>query len=937
MKTHRTYPLAFALALGLLPNVWAQETSALPTSPDEIDEQPVVLERFTVNVDTDRGYVAVDSLAGGRTNTPIRLTPSAMSSVTRTFIDDLAIQDVRESLKWAPNVVPTDQNAGKGFGGSAFHEWSFNFRGAGAGQQGGPGPTRNYFSFYQNADSYNIERIEFTRGPNSILFGLGTVGGTLTTYTKVPRLDKDFYTVATIVDDNGSYRFEGDFNQTVGDKLAVRVNALYDRNKGWRNNDKNNKEALDLAFLYKFTPNTSFRVEVEGARIDKTLISSTVTEKMSGWTGSSISETFGAAPVGNDRTVKAESLAWNTNPFWVYMPGSNSLTNRNGSYASTSSLLDVGQGLNTQPYRGWYPTEIKLPWETEYSSTANIPIRPSDEWTYGNGLSEVEYGNITAFFDHKFNEHFDLQLGFYRYQDFQTARDYEGVGAMAVDINRQQPDGTANPHFGQSYGDFFLSKQTQGRSVTEYRAQVNYNFDRELFGSRWQQVFSVSAARKKLDISARQYLGQVNIPVANPGDWPQRLIFGRIYFDEDPNPKMDIQRMVSGLPVAYMPSSGYWFDFDDTFELTDFAFLSHSRLLDDRLSIMLGARQDSYDEHLLSYRRGPNNTNVETDESDEGTTYSAGAVYYFNWLGVFVNYSENMQPPNAGSQPLLSGDRPAPEEGKGLEYGIRISTGDGKYYATLSRYDTESVGRLVENPIDLRGIWQNFNRAQGLSPDVGNGGLAYSDTTSLDVSGYEFEVTANPTPNLRLQATYGRPDSRIVDYYPDTRAYFTANLPQWTTVINNPAFDSVERNNLQTKVTEVETKLSQSLPGARQERLVDYTASFFANYTFTQDRLDGFSIGAGASYTGSAYAAIYEEREYFGSDIMNTYAVIAYETKWGRARVRLALNIDNLLDKHDPIVTSYHWGYTDRSGIHIPDGYYFQNPRTFRLSARFTF
>ena len=50
-----------------------------------------------------------------------------------------------------------------------------------------------------------------------------------------------------------------------------------------------------------------------------------------------------------------------------------------------------------------------------------------------------------------------------------------------------------------------------------------------------------------------------------------------------------------------------------------------------------------------------------------------------------------------------------------------------------------------------------------------------------------------------------------------------------------------------------------------------------------------------------------------------------------------ALNVDNLLDEDEPIVTGYHWGYADASGRHIRDGYYFQDPRTFRLSARFTF
>jgi outer membrane receptor protein involved in Fe transport len=191
MKPYRPNPLR-VLALALLPSaaplLHAQATPPPASPPPQPPpaEELVVLDAVTVNTERDRGYIAVDALAGGRVNTPIKLTPASMSSLTRTFLNDLGIQDVREALRWTLNVVPEDPLAGKGFGGQAFHSWSYNFRGAGAGQQGGPGPTRNYFSFFENPDSYNIDRVEFTRGPNSILFGLGTVGGTLSTYTKGP-------------------------------------------------------------------------------------------------------------------------------------------------------------------------------------------------------------------------------------------------------------------------------------------------------------------------------------------------------------------------------------------------------------------------------------------------------------------------------------------------------------------------------------------------------------------------------------------------------------------------------------------------------------------------------------------------------------------------------------------------------------------------------
>ncbi|ACB74413.1 TonB-dependent siderophore receptor [Opitutus terrae] len=967
MNTHtpRKFLPALFLAPAIALSLSAQEAAPAPGEPASAQavgaDQPIVLERFTVDVTRDQGYVAVDSLAGGRTNTPIRLTPAAMSSVTRAFIDDLGIRDVREALRWAPNVLPEDPLAGRGFGGQAFQPWAFNFRGVGAGQQGGAGPTRNYFTFFENADAYNIERVEFTRGPNGILFGLGTVGGTLSTYTKVPRLDKTFISPAVIADDNGGLRFELDYNLAANDQLAIRLNALHDDGRGWRNGDDSQKRAIDLAFLYKLSDRTTLRLEIEGFRSTQTLISSTIGDKASGWDGQTASETWGALPIGSARTVKISAAGgWGDwlNAFPVYTPGlgkglmlwapwtndpdpanpAQTVRTYHGGYASTSSLLDPGQALIWAPYKGWYPDQIKLPWETAYSSTAAIPLRPSREWTYGHGRGTNDYENLTAFIDHSFNESLDLQIGFFTYDTSTVAKDYEGTGGASVDINRQLPDGTSNPNFGKPFADFFLSKQTQDRSVDEIRAQLNYNYRGELFGAGFNQLLAVSASERRTKISARQYLGQIanSTWVDNPRDWVHNMIFGRIYLDR-PNDFQDVPDVINGYSVAYLPKAdGYWFDFDDKFDLTSYALFSNSRFFDEKLSVVLGVRYDSYDEDLRELRRGPDLSDRLVSESDSGTTYTAGAIYYFGWLGVFANYSENILPPSAGSQPYLSGSRPGPEQNQGYDYGLRISTKDGKYYANISRYDSQSQNRNVENPVDIRGVWQAYNIARGANRDDGFGAVAYSDTTAMDASGYEFEVTANPLSNLRLQASYSLPDTEIVDFYPMTRAHVQENLPTWQQQLDATT-DPLHASDLRNAISRTQDKLAQSVAGAPQQRSVDYTASFFANYTFTNDMLDGFSFGAGASYTGKPYAATYAGEKYYGSSVHSVDAVLAYETTIGRAKARFAINVQNVFDYDEPLVLDYHNDYTDMSGRHIRNGYFYQTPRTFRFTARFTF
>lgn len=930
----------------------AQPAEPAPTTDGESDGELVFeLETFSVNTERDYGYVAVDSLAGGRVNTPIKYTPSSISALTDMFIEDLGIENLRDALRWTPNVIPADPNAGSGFGGAAFHDWSFNYRGAGAGQQGGPGPTRNYFSFYQNADSYNVDRIEFLRGPNSLVFGLGTVGGTLSIYTKTPKTDRSFLTLTGIADSNGGTRGEFDGNRKLSDKFAIRVNAVLDDQRGWRENDNGTFQAITLAALYRFSPDTSLRVEGEVATRERTLIGTTISDEISGWDGSTSSPTWGADPVGAARTQPIQNAgAWGDwlQQYYVWVPGlgDNALLPWAGGYASTTVLNDTGATLPYAPYEGWYPEEIRLSEDEDYISTAGIPTLPDREWTYGSGLSDTDYRDLTVTLNHRFNDQFEGTAAVYRYEDDQVAMNYEATGGVAIDINEQLPNGNPNPNFGKPFADFFLSRQTQSRTVTEARIQLNYRLDGTLFNQRVEQIFSASVASKKVEISARQGLAQItnDTPFTEPTDWNQNMVWGRLYLDQ-PNRTINIPETTpDGHRIRYLPNPvGYWFDFDDTFELQDVALMSHTKLFDEALTILAGVRYDTYDEEILEYRRGELEEGEvippdrRSNESDSGTTYSVGGVYYFNWLGVFANYSENIQPPNPGSQPLLSGIRPSPEEGSGYDYGIRISTKDGNYYAQLSRYNTQSEGRLVENPVPLRGIWQRYYEANpDLTKDPLKDGLAYSDKTALDVTGWEFEVTANPTENIRVQASYAKPDAEVVEYYPDSRAYFAEYIDTWNEGIQTAASQE-SADALRDAIASAQDTLDQAQPGAIQPGLVKYTANIFVLYRFTGGVLEGLSIGGGASRTGRQYIATYDEREYWGTEITTANALIAYETTFFGYETRIALNIDNLFDEDDPIVTAYHYGYTGRDGIHVPSGYYFQAPRTFKLTARITF
>jgi outer membrane receptor protein involved in Fe transport len=932
MKTKNLllFTSAIALTLGIQAPLWAQ-TVAPSDAPDEIDGEVVVLESFYVTSETDRGYIAVDSLAGGRVNTPIKLTPSAMSSLTRAFIDDVGIQNVRDALKWSPNVVPADLYVGKQLA-NAFNNWDYNFRGAGQSLQGGAGPTRNYFTFYTAADSYNVDRIEFDRGPNSILFGVGTVGGVLSTYTKVPRIDKNFATITAIFDDNESMRFELDVNRRVSDRLAIRLNALYDRNRGWRKNDKNDMQAVDLAVLFKPTANTSLRVELEKAKSEVTLISSTFGDGVSRWDGTSVSDTWGA-PTGGTGTQPSQSAGWWTSPYNVWIPGLASKGVMNWNGGSISSGIDP-DGIPVAPYAGWYQPFVPLySWMAPPPDPSDIPVLPSRDFTYGHGITKPEYENITAFVNHRFTDNLDAEVSYYRYRSEQNAKDYEGAGAARLDLNRQLPDGTSNPNFGKMFADFFLSQQQQNRTVDEVRAQLNYTVDTTIFDIPLTQLFSLSAGDQEITWYARQY----NAQLVGTGltDFAQNMVWGRLYFD-NPNQSMNIPEVVNGRTVAYLGMPFDWFDFDESYKLKNVAFASHSRLWNDKLSILAGVRHDKYDHRKVGAHSGS-----IVEDGASGTTYSAGGIYYFNWLGVFVNYSKNFDPIGPGKQNGLDGKPFGPSTGVGLEYGIRISTDDGKYYASISRYDSKSQDRIFNGgKPDFQGMWRNYYDALGQPWDTSRTTLPYDDTEALDVSGWELDITANPTKNLRMSVTYGKPDSQITDSLPGARAYYAANLATWNTAASGT---STAAGNLRNQIISAQGTLDQNTAGKTKTGLVDYTASIFAHYMFPGESLKGWSIGGGMTYTGKQYVGDFGAPDgqpkfpHYGSARKSTSAVIAYETKLGKIPTRFALNIDNVLDDRDPIITGYHWGWVVSPGNATPNAYLLPAPRTFKFSARFSF
>src|SRR5688572_9611840 len=150
-----------------------------PTASTATTTEPVVkLDPFSVQADSDVGFVAASSLAGGRIATAFKDTPVAYSVITKEFIDAFAVTDVVEAAQWSTNVNQNEaDNSTRMYGNTAVT--MVRIRGIKMGL-----PTRNSFTISRTSDSYNLDRVDLARGPNSVLFGAGGVAGTMNSMTK---------------------------------------------------------------------------------------------------------------------------------------------------------------------------------------------------------------------------------------------------------------------------------------------------------------------------------------------------------------------------------------------------------------------------------------------------------------------------------------------------------------------------------------------------------------------------------------------------------------------------------------------------------------------------------------------------------------------------------------------------------------------------------
>ncbi|HJP93621.1 MAG TPA: TonB-dependent siderophore receptor [Pyrinomonadaceae bacterium] len=201
---------------------------------------------------TDIAAYGIDSInSATKTLTPLRDIPQSISIVTKEQIRDQSMASVSDVVAYVPGITShqgennRDQLVIRGNNTSA----DFFLNGV-----------RDDVQYYR--DLYNVERVEALKGPNSMMFGRGGGGGVINRVTK----EAGFSSLREITLQGGSFRdkrFTTDLDQPFGNKLALRINGLYENSDSFRQHVDLERYGVNPTATLVLGPKTAVKLSYE--------------------------------------------------------------------------------------------------------------------------------------------------------------------------------------------------------------------------------------------------------------------------------------------------------------------------------------------------------------------------------------------------------------------------------------------------------------------------------------------------------------------------------------------------------------------------------------------------------------------------------------------------------------------------------------------------
>ena len=235
---------------------------ASPAYAQSVEDDGVVLDTLRiedatadVNPNAEPGAPYKARTSGDfRLTRPIAELPNTISVLTEEQIEDSGYTDLARILDAQPGVtVATGEN------GNAFGD-RYIIRGQEARSDvfvdglRDPGMTTR--------ESFAVDQVEISKGPNSTFAGRGTAGGAVNLITKQATTDYDFIKASAGIGSDRFVRTTLDANIVASDTIAVRANALYGYTE-IPDRGPTDRERLGLAVSGTYSPSQDFALTLD--------------------------------------------------------------------------------------------------------------------------------------------------------------------------------------------------------------------------------------------------------------------------------------------------------------------------------------------------------------------------------------------------------------------------------------------------------------------------------------------------------------------------------------------------------------------------------------------------------------------------------------------------------------------------------------------------
>lgn len=463
----------------------ARAVSTTPTASPAAGEGSVVqLSPFEVTAAGDRGYLAANSMSGTRLNSKLEDLASSITVVTKQQLLDTAAVDLNDVFLYEANTEGTLQftsfEIDRGFfvDNTGTNPQSANrVRGLGAANI-----ARGNFASTGTVplDTYNVESVEISRGPNSNIFGLGEAAGTVNINTSRARLRGTTNTFTARVDSYGGWRSSFDLNRPLlTDKLAVRVSGVYEE-KGFMREpaaDKTNRGTFNLTAKpfskttirasyesyhnYNSRPNAvtprdyvshwiasgqpTWDPITSSARVGGRLIPVTVAQEQAGLLPSGLATQFtgfwNRPSIFIDQgRIQLYTVNRGANPptgTAIPSPGQANSELRYAQIGQNLPPLYIQPGINNRALYDWENINFAAPnWSKQKADIYQLEL---EQWFVDTQRHKLA-----------------LQAGFFREDVDRMDRNFIGSSdgspaALLIDVNERLLDGTPNPFFLRPY------------------------------------------------------------------------------------------------------------------------------------------------------------------------------------------------------------------------------------------------------------------------------------------------------------------------------------------------------------------------------------------------------------------------------------------------------------------------------------------------------